>query len=70
MIIEAEFEAAEVERPAIVAALAAELGVNATAVNARATITLMGGAGCTWAESHAAMLAYLAANAAQWEAAE
>jgi hypothetical protein len=56
LLLEGEFDVAEVEPVALVGKCVPDT-----------TVTLLGGAGCTYEESHAAALQYLSEHVAEWE---
>jgi hypothetical protein len=59
LLLEGEFDAAEV----VPASLAARCALGAT-------VTVLGGAGCSYEQSHEAALVYLAEHVAEWEESE
>ncbi len=67
MLVEAEFAEGEITREAVVDLIAAALGVNREAVDARIDYLVFAGFGSSWSESHDQVLAYLASNLADWE---
>lgn len=68
IIVEGDFSADELTRESVVATMAQALQVNPVAVNAKVAYQVLGGAGASYEQSHAAALAYLADHAAEWEA--
>lgn len=66
LIIEAEFTDSEIERDAVVSAIAVELSVPEAAVDAVLDYTIFAEGG-TWQESRAACVADLIANSTDWE---
>ncbi len=69
LCVEAEFEDSEIVRAAVVTAIATELGVPESAVEAVLAYTIFVPGG-TWQQSRDACHADLIANKAEWEPAE
>jgi len=67
IILESLFEDDEITREAVVATMAAALGVQPNAVDAIIEYQVLGGEDATWDESRRATLTFLAANKTDWE---
>lgn len=69
MIVEAEFDEAEIAREAVVAMIADALGVQDNAVDAAIAYQIFA-EGQTWEDSRQACVAYLTANTIEWDGEE